>query len=294
MADHVQIEGTAGALDVELGGPEDGQAVLFHTGTPSAGMLFGPMIDAGSDRGLRHVVYSRPGYGTSERAAGRSVADCTQDVTAIADALGIERFFTVGWSGGGPHALACAALLPDRVIAAATIASVAPRDAEGLDWLAGMGQENVDEFTAAEAGGEELLAFLEPARAELVSVTGSELYAAFGDLLSDVDVRTLTGAFAEHFAETTRVGLEHGVYGWFDDDLACLRDWGFALPDISRPVTVWQGAQDRMVPFAHGEWLAAHLPGARTQLLPDQGHVSLVIDHYGRLLDDLLATSRAA
>jgi pimeloyl-ACP methyl ester carboxylesterase len=172
MADRLQIDGARGRLDVELGGPDDGQVVVFHTGTPSAGTLFASMIDAGSERGLRHVVYSRPGYGTSQRAAGRSVGDCALDVAAIADALGIERFFTVGWSGGGPHALACAALLPERVIAAATIASVAPRSAEGLDWLAGMGQENLDEFAAAEAGEEQLLAFLEPARAELVSAAG--------------------------------------------------------------------------------------------------------------------------
>jgi pimeloyl-ACP methyl ester carboxylesterase len=291
MTDRLQIDGSRGRLDVELGGPEDGQAVVFHTGTPSAGTLFAPMIDAGAERGLRHVVYSRPGYGTSERVAGRSVADCATDVTAIADALGIERFFTVGWSGGGPHALACAALLPERVIAAATIAGVAPRSAEGLDWLAGMGQDNLDEFAAAEAGEEELLAFLEPARAELASATGPEIHAALGDLVSDVDVSVLTGAYADYLAAAMRAGLEHGVYGWFDDDMACLRDWRFELADIARPVAIWQGAQDRMVPFAHGKWLAAQVPGARAQLLPDHGHLSLAIADYGRLLDDLLATA---
>src|SRR5476649_965370 len=118
MDDRLQIEGPAGRLDVELSGPADGEVVVFHTGTPSAGSLFGPTVDAGTQRGLRHVAYSRPGYGTSERWAGRSVADCALDVAAILDALGIERFFTVGMSGGGPHALACAAILPERVIAA--------------------------------------------------------------------------------------------------------------------------------------------------------------------------------
>jgi pimeloyl-ACP methyl ester carboxylesterase len=100
----------------------------------------------------------------------------------------------------------------------------------------------------------------------------------------------LTGSFAEYFAGATRAGLEHGVHGWFDDDIACLQDWGFELADVSRPVTIWQGAQDRMVPFGHGEWLAAHTSGARAQLLPDEGHLSLVIAHYGRLLDDLLTS----
>jgi pimeloyl-ACP methyl ester carboxylesterase len=287
----LQIAGASGRLDVEIGGPEDGRAVFFHTGTPSAGRLFGPMIDAGSERGLRHVVYSRPGYGASDRHAGRSVADCVSDVEAITDALGIDRFFTVGWSGGGPHALACAAALSERVIAAATIASVAPRRAEGLDWLDGMGQENLDEFAAAEAGEEELLQFIEPVGAELASVNGAQVHEALGDLLSEVDLAALSGSFADYFAEATRAGLEHGVYGWFDDDLAAIRDWGFELADVSAPVTIWQGAEDRMVPFKHGEWLAAHVPGAEARLLRDQGHLSLVIDRYGQLLDDLLVTA---
>jgi len=289
MVDSLQMEGASGRLDVQIGGPADGQTVVFHTGTPSAGRLFAPMIDAGAERGLRHVVYSRPGYGTSDRRAGRSVADCVSDVTAITDALGVQRFFTVGWSGGGPHALACAALLPERVIAAATIAGVAPRDAEGLDWLDGMGQENLDEFAAAQAGEEQLLEFIEPFRAQLESVSSAQIYEALGDLLSEVDLSALSGEFAEYFAEATRTGLQRGVYGWYDDDLAMIRDWGFELAGVSTPVTIWQGAQDRMVPYAHGEWLAAHVPGANARLLPDHGHLSLVIDRYGALLDDLLA-----
>ncbi|HEY8625856.1 MAG TPA: alpha/beta hydrolase [Solirubrobacteraceae bacterium] len=289
MVDSLQMEGASGRLDVQIGGPADGQTVVFHTGTPSAGRLFAPMIDAGAERGLRHVVYSRPGYATSDRRAGRSVADCVSDVTAITDALGVQRFFTVGWSGGGPHALACAALLPERVIAAATIAGVAPRDAEGLDWLDGMGQENLDEFAAAQAGEEQLLEFIEPFRAQLESVSSAQIYEALGDLLSEVDLSALSGEFAEYFAEATRTGLQRGVYGWYDDDLAMIRDWGFELAGVSTPVTIWQGAQDRMVPFAHGEWLAAHVPGASARLLPDHGHLSLVIDRYGALLDDLLA-----
>ncbi len=289
MVDSLQMEGASGRLDVQIGGPADGQTVVFHTGTPSAGRLFAPMIDAGAERGLRHVVYSRPGYATSDRRAGRSVADCVSDVTAITDALGVQRFFTVGWSGGGPHALACAALLPERVIAAATIAGVAPRDAEGLDWLDGMGQENLDEFAAAQAGEEQLLEFIEPFRAQLESVSSAQIYEALGDLLSEVDLSALSGEFAEYFADATRTGLQRGVYGWYDDDLAMIRDWGFELAGVSTPVTIWQGAQDRMVPFAHGEWLAAHVPGANARLLPDHGHLSLVIDRYGALLDDLLA-----
>ena len=251
--------------------------------------MYAPLVKLGAERGIRHVVYLRPGYAGSERCEGRVVADCAADVAAVADALGVERFYTAGRSGGGPHALATAALLPGRVIAAATIAGCAPRSAEGLDWLDGMGKENVDEIAAADAGEKELLAFLEPFRAKLISADAADLHAEFGDLLSDVDRSVMTGEFAEYEAESTRAGLEPGVWGWFDDDVELIRDWGFELSDISCPMTIWQGAQDRMVPLAHGEWLAAQIPGARAKLLPGHGHLSLALGHYGEMLDDLIA-----
>jgi pimeloyl-ACP methyl ester carboxylesterase len=289
----MEIVGPRGhRLDVEVDPSEGGQALIYHTGTPMAGTLFARSLEEGRSRGLRHIAYSRPGYGRSERCVGRTVADCVQDVEAIADQLGVEQFFTVGWSGGGPHALACAALMPERVLAAATIASVAPRHADGLDWLDGMGEENLAEFRAAEAGGEQLVAYLEHECAQLSHATGPELHAALGDLLSEVDKSALTGGFADYLAANIREALANGLWGWFDDDLAHLNDWGFDLDSISRPVTIWQGQQDRFVPFAHGQWLAAHVPGARPQLRAADGHLSLVIGAYGELLDDLAAAAR--
>lgn len=290
MTTRRQIAGPRGNLEVEITGPDRGETLIFHMGTPSAASMYSPLVALGAQRGLRHVLYLRPGYGESERCAGRTVADCAADVAAVADALGVERFYTAGRSGGGPHALATAALLPDRVIAAATIAGCAPRDAEGLDWLAGMAQENLDELAAAEAGERELLAFIEPFRTKLISADAADLHAEFGDLLSDVDRSVMTGEFAEYEAESMRAGLSHGVWGWFDDDIELISNWGFDLSDISCPVTIWQGAQDRMVPLAHGEWLASHIPGARANLLVDHGHLSLALDHYGELLDDLIAS----
>jgi pimeloyl-ACP methyl ester carboxylesterase len=219
-------------LAVEVAGPQDGDVVVFHTGTPSAGSLFAPLLEAGAERGLRHVSYSRPGYGDSNRQQGRTIADCAHDVAAIAEALGVERFYTTGNSGGGPHALACAALLPDRVHSAATTAGVAPFDAEGLDWLAGMGQENVDEFAAQQAGDSELQAFLERSAEELRSLTGDQVLAALGDLISEADRAVLTGAFAEHVAASLREALRKGIWGWFDDDKAFFAEWGFDPGEI--------------------------------------------------------------
>jgi pimeloyl-ACP methyl ester carboxylesterase len=291
MATTVAITGPGGrALEVGVAGPDDGRVVLSHTGTPGAATLFAPLVEAGAARGLRHVAYARPGYAGSGRHQGRTVADCAADVTAIADELGVGEFFTVGGSGGGPQALACAALLGERVLAAATIGGVAPFDAHGLDWTAGMGQENVDEVIAAQAGPEELRAYLERQREALVGATRADLHAALDSLLSDVDRSSLSGALAEHTVQSMSRALANGVWGWFDDDLAHFGDWGFDLGAIARPVTIWQGRQDLFVPFAHGEWLAANVPGARAELLDDHGHLSISLAKYGDVLDGLLAS----
>jgi pimeloyl-ACP methyl ester carboxylesterase len=279
-------------LDVELSGTGD-RAVLFHTGTPSSGEVFGAAIDDGTIRGLRHIAYSRPGYGGSDRHPSRTVADCVTDVVAILDELEVERCLTVGWSGGGPHALACAALLPDRVDAAATIASVAPRDADGLDWLAGMGEENIAEFAALEAGPQALEQLLTEYAVPFSHVTADQVRAELGDLLSAVDAAVLTGEVAEHMAHTSRGAVAAGAWGWFDDDIACLTDWGFDLGTIRRPVTIWQGTEDRFVPPSHAEWLAARIPGARLELRPDDGHLTLGITSYGDVLDALLRDDAA-
>jgi pimeloyl-ACP methyl ester carboxylesterase len=274
-------------LDVELSGSGD-RYVLMHTGTPSSGEVFSSVIADGSERGLRHIAYSRPGYGQSDRHAGRVVADCVSDVAAILDALGVGRCFTVGWSGGGPHALACAALLPDRIDAVATIASVAPRDAEGLEWLAGMGAENIAEFAALDAGPQALEHFLSAFAEALAGATADTVRTEFGDLISGADASVLSGPFAEYMAQTTRASVATGIWGWFDDDVACLSGWGFELDAIDRPTTIWQGREDRFVPPAHGEWLAAHVPGARFESRPNDGHLSLAVGAYGDVLDALL------
>ncbi|MEA2126461.1 MAG: hypothetical protein QOI80_3243 [Solirubrobacteraceae bacterium] len=276
-------------LEIALAGPEDGTPLFVLHGTPGAAGLFGPSIATAAERGLRSVAYSRPGHAGSDRQAGRRVADCASDVAAIADALGFDRFHTVGGSGGGPHSLACARLLPARVISAATIASCAPFDAEGLDWTAGMGDENIEEFAAMEAGPQALEAFLEGEAKAMAGTTGADIVQALGDLISDVDARALTGDFGDYMADQLERSLSNGIWGWFDDDVAFSTDWGFDLDGIEVPVSIWQGSQDRFVPLAHGEWLAEHVNGARVRMRPEEGHLSLVTDSYGQVLDDLVA-----
>jgi len=277
-------------LDVVLYGPEDGVPIVVHHGTPGVAGVFDSLVEAGAERDIRHVAYSRPGYGGSTRHPGRSVVDCVADVVAIADALGYERFYSVGGSGGAPHSMACAALLPDRVISAAAIATPAPLDAVGLDWTAGMGAENIAEIAAVRAGDRALREYLEREAAEIDGVSAAEIAAVLGDVVCEADRRTITGRFAEWLAADCAKSLAAGVWGWFDDDRALFRDWGFDLREIGAPLTIWHGEEDRFVPVAHGEWMAAHT-GAKAELRPGEGHLSLAISSYGEILDGLLESA---
>jgi pimeloyl-ACP methyl ester carboxylesterase len=279
-------------LEVIRHGPPDGRVLVFHVGTPNAPDAFPLLTDALDERGWQLVAYARPGYAGSARREGRSVADAAADTARLLDELGLDRFVTIGWSGGGPHALACAALLPDRCDAAASLAGVAPFDAEGLDFLAGMGPENVEEFGAAARSREELEAFLQQFADELSKVTGEQIGASLGGLVDDVDRRALSGEFAEAVARMVRRAVSNGIEGWLDDDLAFVKPWGFDLDSIRLPVSIWQGAHDRMVPFSHGKWLAAHVPGARVHLYDDEGHISLV-QQLPRILEDLASRTGA-
>ena len=273
-------------IEVRTAGPEDGEVVLFHHGTPGAGLPFRPWVESVAARGLRTVMYSRPGYGLSTADPGRKVGDATSDAAAVIDAVGATTFRTIGWSGGGPHALACAAALPDRCLATVAIAGFAPYPGDGIDWFAGMADENVAEFGLAVQGEGALAPFLEASAHAFATMQPANLAASFGGLLSEVDKAQVTGEFAEWLAETLRVGLAHGIAGLRDDDLALTSDWGFRVAD-ARSVVIWHGAQDRMVPSAHGRWLADHIPVARHRLFDNEGHMS-VIGLFDRSLDDLL------
>jgi pimeloyl-ACP methyl ester carboxylesterase len=286
--EHVAL-GDGRVLEVLRGGEPSDTAVFLHHGTPFAPVPYAPIADAVGARGLAMVSWSRPGYASSTRQPGRRVADAAADAAEVLDALGHDRIVSIGWSGGGPHALACGALLGDRCAMVATIGGVAPHDAEDLDWLEGMGPENVEEFTLAAGRGEGFLRFLDAAAAEFGKLTGADVAASLGGLVSEVDVAALRGDYADYLARGLAASATSGTGGWYDDDVAFTSPWGFDLGSIACPVAIWQGAQDRMVPFAHGQWLAAHIPGAHAHLLPDEGHLSLTVRSFPEILDDALA-----
>jgi pimeloyl-ACP methyl ester carboxylesterase len=274
-------------LDVLLGGDPAGYPLVMHHGTPADATTFADWHAPCQARGIRLICASRPGYAASTHRPGRSVADVAADVSAILDWLGHTRFTTAGWSGGGPHALACAALLPDRCAAAATLAGVGPFVTDDLDFLAGMGAENVAEFGAALTGEQALRLWMQENAEPFRTVSGEELAQAFGGLVPEVDKDVLVGGYANLFAAVIRRALERGFEGWIEDDLACTQPWGFSVGDIRVPVTVWQGELDLMVPFAHGRWLLRNIPGALGRMVAGHGHFSLVTRYRDEVLEDL-------
>ena len=277
------------SLDVFVVGAEGAPLVVNIPGTPEGHVLLPSVEEAAALAGIRIVSLARPGYAGSTRMPGRTVADVVPDVLAAVDALGVERFAVVGASGGGPHALACGALAGDRCAAVAVVSGVGPWAAKGLDFLAGMGEGNEVEFGAALRGEAPLRDLLVPWRGEMVSAGPEGTFAAMQSVLSPPDREIFTGAVAEHMHESISLALQAGVDGWIDDDLAFTQPWGFELANVRVPVFLWQGEQDLMVPPAHGRWLADALPTCRARLLPDDGHLTMILNRAGEILADLAA-----
>jgi len=276
-------------LDIKISGPEDGFPLVFQHGTPGSCTQFRAMQRAAHGRGLRLVTFSRAGYGASTRRPGRDIGSESADVGAVLDHLGADRCLTAGWSGGGPHALGCGALLPDRVAGVLVIAGVAPYGVDGLDFLAGMGEQNVEEFGLALEGADALRPAHEREAAEMRDADAAALIEGMSTLLPDVDRAVLTDEFGEDLAANFNEALRLGVDGWLDDDLAFTRPWGFDVTDVAVPTFLWQGSVDLMVPFAHGQWLAEQIPGVTAHLLEGEGHLSITVGALETMLDELVA-----
>ncbi|HEX5826358.1 MAG TPA: alpha/beta hydrolase [Candidatus Limnocylindrales bacterium] len=259
-------------LRVEDSGPGDRPVLVWHNGSPHTGGLLDPVVAAAAERGMRVVTYARPSYGGSTPRPGRTVADAARDVAALADELGLGSFHVVGASGGGPHALACAALLPNRVRAVATFASPAPYT-DAYDWFGGMQAPGA--LRAALEGGRPARATFaktdEFDEAQFVAADWAALAGAWGAVGSDASAADAAGPD-----------------GLVDDDVAFTRPWGFDLDAVRAPVLVVQGAADRVIPRSHGQALARALPQAELRLLEGEGHVS-VLRHLPASLDWLLA-----
>lgn len=285
--------GDGRTLEVLVSGAPVGRTLFFHGGLPSAAVPFPQLDRIATERGLRLVTCSRPGYGGSTpRRDGPTdyrVADDVPDTAAILAHLHVDEVVTLGWSGGGPRSLACAALLP-VCRAATSLAGIAPVGAGGMDqdaWLADMGPANARDFLASREGVDALQPSADEQAAGMAGLTGEQVAASFGELLSAVDAAAVTGEFADVLAASSSRAAAQGSVGLRDDSLAVARPWGFDLAGIEVPVSVWQGRHDRMVPFGHGVWLADHVPGARRHLYEDEGHLTLIAQ-LDRIVEDLL------
>jgi pimeloyl-ACP methyl ester carboxylesterase len=256
-------------------GDPAGPVILVHHGTPAAGPPFSGWVQDAAARGARLVAYDRPGYGASTSSSPRTVGDASIDAASIMDALDVERFVSWGVSGGGPHALACAALLPDRVAAACSIGGVAPFDACGLNYFRGMGEDNIVEFGLAMAGREYLAPFASSTAGEMLANL-EDLAASIQTLVAEPDRVALRGPIGDWWAAGIRVSFSSGADGWVDDDLAFCTPFGFELDSITTPILVVHGRLDRFVAISHGQWLSRAIPGAESWMLDDEAHLSLL------------------
>jgi pimeloyl-ACP methyl ester carboxylesterase len=284
-----------GTIEYLVSGPEDApDLLLFHQGTPAAAVDYPGLTRAAAAAGMRVASYSRGGYGSSTRLEGRSVAEEAGIAAAIADRLGSPRFFTLGWSGGGPVALACAALLPDRVRACMALASLAPRVEAGDAWSSFSTPEQLAEWTVLASGDATSLL---PDFEEAVEIFGRMTVKRLTAVGGPPDARALANRHHEeiavHLVRGMRRAVSRGYLGYLDDNLAQARDWGFRVADIRVPVVVRHGALDRLVDIAHGRWLATAIPNARGIFLDDAGHGSIALP-WTETVADLVAAADAS
>lgn len=276
MSSRFEIASKDRVLTAEVTGAPDGEPVFLLHGTPGSCAGPKPRSSVLYRQGVRLICYDRPGYGGSTRMPGRRVADAARDVEAVADELGIGRFCVVGRSGGGPHALACASLLPHRVARAAVLVGLAPANAAGLDWYEGMSAENARNHASAERGDAQLMREM-IALAVRTTADPESLIEQLRTQASEPDLRFMQSVMyrrllSASYAEALRVG----PYGWIDDILAFRGDWGFALDRIVPPVRLWHGADDTFSPASHSRWLAARIPRAEVHVQYGAAHFAAV------------------
>ena len=260
-------------LEVSTAGEPSANAVLFHHGTPGATSTWEVWVTEVAAAGGFAISYSRPGYGDSARHEGRTVIDNARDMSEVLEHFGVQRIVSIGWSGGGPHCLADTTL--PQSVAVISIAGVGAFGEGDLDFLEGMGEENHDEFGEAVKGAAQIEDWMKRNSSALAAVTGEEIIEAFGGLIGDADKMALREGAAEGVAKSYRQSIQNGYYGWMDDDLAFVQPWGFDITEIDKPVELWQGNDDFMVPHAHGYWLESKITTAKLNFVLGEGHISL-------------------
>lgn len=269
---------------VELAG-DCSRVVVVQLGSPEATPMYDGWVEDAMARGLTLIAYDRPGYGASVPQRGRSVAACADDVRAISRDVGFDRCVVLGFSGGGPHALACGTLLEDLVAAVATIASWAPLGAPGLDYFAGMPDVMREDYELFLSDREEWERSGEKVRDAVLAETFEEFAEGWSSHASAGDAEAARGEFGLWLYRSIQASLKPGPEGWGDDLAAFRLPWGFDLASLSVPVRVWHGSEDSVVPITHGRWLANAIPGAEATLTDEDGHLTLAANRIGEVHD---------
>jgi pimeloyl-ACP methyl ester carboxylesterase len=285
-----RLEVDGGIVEYVVDGPEDARdLLLFHMGTPCAAVPVAPLVAAAARRGLRTAIYSRGGYGASSRRRGRRVVDEVAISAALVDHLGFDRFVTAGYSGGGPVALACAALLPDRVHACLVIGSLAPWAEVGdafRDWVA-----DPDDWARLARGNEAVLVpEFEVVVPTFSRLTVPRLLKRYGATAADRAALADPKGVGVWLGPSMRRAVSRGFWGWLDDNVAEARDWGCRMSDIRVPVVVRHGELDKLVDVRHGRWLVQAIPSAGGVFLEEAGHIASLMP-WQDLVDDLLAVA---
>jgi pimeloyl-ACP methyl ester carboxylesterase len=277
---HLDVQLADGrVLRVDDHGAIDGATVFFLHGTPGSRLVPDTLLPTFADTKIRVISYDRPGYGGSTPQPGRIIANGAADVAAIADELDVERFAVWGVSGGGPHALACAALLPDRVVAAAAAPTFAPYQPPELAWFAGMAEGAAQLHNLATLGRDALQQVLPLMSEGFKGADPAGFVELSGPMLSPPDRAILDASVAAFLLAHVREGLMPGAEGWVEDQLAFVAPWGLDLASVQVPVAVWCGELDGLTPAAQAHWVAGAIPGAELHLLPNEGHFSLIFGH---------------
>jgi pimeloyl-ACP methyl ester carboxylesterase len=270
-------------LDALIGPGEATDGLLFITGAPTGAVPFPPAVRVAASHALRYVGWARPGYSGSTRKPDRSVADFAADLKVIAEQFGFRRLYVIGWSSGGPPALAAAALRPDLVRAAATIGGVAPNFKEGVDLEVEIGPQRL----AEQLDGPELATTIAN-DAETLATTARAVRAQLRELPPSDRALAGNAEYCRFMAKGSREAIASGIWGWHDDVRSEARDWGFDLRGIRIPVSIWHGVDDPLVPVAHGRWLADNVPGARAHILEGEGHLSIAANRLDEVMDELI------
>jgi pimeloyl-ACP methyl ester carboxylesterase len=273
-------------LLVESTGDPTGRALLFHNGTPTSRKIFQDTAEEANARGAHLLAYDRPGYGGSTPQPGRTVADSTQDVLAITKHFGIEQLAVWGISGGGPHTIAAAILLPDVVCAAATFASLAPYRTSDFDYFEGMPERKVRQRLLYFTDPVGFQVHLQVSRQEIMNATDDYLQAKLEAMPPGARV---SPSFYKFSYETMQMAVQGGIEGYWEDYQAFYSDWGVDLASNTVPIQLWHGREDLDVPFQHSQWLSKAIPQSELHLTETDGHFSILENHRAEVMDWLLS-----